>query len=152
MRSLLDVLAFRYWLISLIVLFFKMWANSMVQGLHRFRADSFDWPEDTRTFGRGTATGTPAAEGFERANRCWRNDLENIPIYLFLALGFVLSGGLPFWAALYFTIFTVARAAHTFFYLRGMQPWRTLAYTAGLIVCVALAVHLIVLLITVQPI
>jgi len=152
MHSLLDVLAFRYWLISLIVLFFKMGANSMVQGLHRFRSDSFDWPEDTRTFGRGTGAVARDQDAFERANRCWRNDLENIPIYLFLGLGFVLSGGLPFWAALYFTVFTLARIAHTFFYLRGMQPWRTLAYSAGLVVSVALAVHLIVLLITVRPI
>jgi uncharacterized MAPEG superfamily protein len=152
MRNLLDVLAFRYWLISLIVLFFKMWANGLIQGIYRARSDTFDWPEDTRTFGRGSGSTARLPEGFDRATRCWRNDLENIPIYLFLGLGFVLSGGLPFWAALYFTTFTVARIAHTIFYMAGLQPWRTIAYTIGLLVCVALAVHLIVLLVTVQPV
>lgn len=153
MENLLDVLAFRYWVISLVVLFFKMWANGLVQGLHRARANTFDWPEDNRTFARGGVPSAPVdQEGFARASRCWQNDLENIPIYLFLGLAFVLSGGLPFWAALYFTAFTLARIAHTFFYMRAMQPGRTIAYAIGLVVCVALAIHLIVLLVTVPRI
>ena len=150
MRSLLDVLAFRYWLISLVVLFVKMFANSAVQGLTRFRTKSFAWPEDAALF-RGAQTVERDPELVERASRCWRNDLENIPVYLFLALGFVLAGGAPWWAALYFTTFTVARVLHTIFYLRGLQPHRNLAYQLGLLVCFALAIHIVVLLVTVRP-
>jgi glutathione S-transferase len=147
--NLLDVLAFRWWLVSLVVLFFKMYANSLVQGVTRSRADAFAWPEDARVFGRGAGPAERDPEMVERASRCWRNDLENIPMYLFLGLGFVLAGGPPWWAALYFTAFTVARVAHTFFYLRGMQPHRTIAYAIGLLVCVALSVHLVIRLLTV---
>jgi glutathione S-transferase len=150
MRSLLDVLAFRYWLISLVVLFVKMYANSVVQGLTRFRTRSFAWPEDAAMF-RDARVVERDPEMVERAARCWRNDLENIPIYLFLGLGFVLAGGLPWWAALYFTVFTLARIAHTFCYLRGLQPWRNVAYQVGVLVCFALAVHIVVLLLTVRP-
>ena len=64
----------------------------------------------------------------------------------------MLSGGTPWWAALYFTTFTVARVAHTFFYLRGLQPYRNIAYQIGVLVCFALAVHIVVLLLTIQPI
>ena len=150
MRSLLDVLAFRYWLISLVVLFLKMFANSAVQGLTRFRTKSFAWPEDAAMF-RGAQAVERDPELVERASRCWRNDLENVPIYLFLGLGFVLAGGAPWWAALYFTVFTVARVLHTVFYLRGLQPHRNLAYQLGLLVCFALAIHIVVLLVTVRP-
>lgn len=151
MHSLLDVLAFRYWLLSLVVLFFKMAAISLVQASGRMRNDAFAWPEDARVFGRGSAPATREPEIVERATRCWRNDLENIPIFLFLGLGYVLSGGVPWWAAVYFGLFTAARIAHTFFYLRGRQPHRNIAYMIGLLVCVALAVHLIVLLLAIQP-
>lgn len=151
MRSFLDVLAFRYWLISLVVLFLKMFANSAVQGVTRFRTKSFAWPEDAAMI-RGARAVERDPELVERASRCWRNDLENVPIYLFLGLGFVLAGGAPWWAALYFTIFTVARVLHTVFYLRGVQPWRNLAYQLGLLVCFALAVHIVVLLLSVQPV
>lgn len=150
MRSLLDVIAFRYWLISLVVLFFKMFANSLVQGLTRFRTGSFAWPEDAAMF-RDARVAERDPEMVERASRCWRNDLENIPIYLFLGLGYVLSGGTPWWAALYFTTFTVARVLHTVFYLRGVQPYRNIAYQIGVLVCVALAVHIVILLLTVRP-
>ena len=151
MRSFLDVLAFRYWLISLVVLFLKMFANSAVQGVTRFRTNSFAWPEDAAMI-RGARAVERDPELVERASRCWRNDLENVPIYLFLGLGFVLAGGAPWWAALYFTIFTVARVLHTVFYLRGVQPGRNLAYQLGLLVCFALAVHIVVLLLSVQPV
>ena len=150
MRSLLDVLAFRYWLISLVVLFVKMFANSAVQGITRFRTKSFAWPEDAAMI-RGAKAVERDPELVERASRCWRNDLENVPIYLFLGLGFVLAGGAPWWAAVYFATFTVARVLHTVFYLRAMRPWRNIAYQAGLLVCFALAVHIVVLLLTVQP-
>lgn len=151
MRSLLDVIAFRYWLISLVVLFMKMFANSAVQGLTRFRSGAFAWPEDAAMI-RGAHVAERDPELVERASRCWRNDLENIPIYLFLGLGYVLSGGVPWWAAIYFGTFTVARVLHTIFYLRGMQPWRNIAYQVGLLVCFALAVHIVILLLTVRPI
>jgi uncharacterized MAPEG superfamily protein len=149
-RSLLDVIAFRYWLVSLVVLFLKMYANSVVQALARFRNRAFAWPEDARLVSGGEVVARDP-EIIERASRCWRNDLENVPIYLFLGLGYVLCGGVPWWAALYFTIFTLARIAHTVFYLRGQQPHRNLAYQLGVLVCFALAVHIVILLLTVRP-
>jgi len=75
----------------------------------------------------------------------WRNDLENIPIFLFLGLIYVLAGGPAGPAAIYFTVFTVARILHTITYLRGMQPWRTISYTVGGLATLALAIHVLIL-------
>lgn len=54
-------------------------------------------------------------------------------IYPFLALGlvFVLAGGTVAWAAVFFTIFVVARLLHSFAYLKQRQPLRTIAFAAG---------------------
>ena len=149
MPNLLESPSFRYWLLAVVVLFLKMLAIGLVQGAARFRNDAFTVPEDARTFGRRAEAAPADPEMVERGARCWRNDLENIPIFLFLGLGFVLSGGPPWWAGLYFTVFTVARIGHTFFYLRGLQPHRTLAYAAGLAVCFALAGQIVARLLTV---
>jgi len=133
--------AFQYWLFSLVALFVKMLANSVVQGVERVSKHAFVNPEDARFWGRGAAPFEVELPMVQRAAACWRNDLENIPLYLFLGLAFVLAGGSAGWAAVYFGTFTVARVAHTACYLGAVQPWRTIAHNVGLAVCLALAVH-----------
>lgn len=136
--------AFQYWVASLVVLFVKMWANSAVQGVVRIKSGLFPRPEDSKLFGGGKkAPGDhPTAE---LAIRAWHNDLENIPIYLFLGLAFLLAGGSEKCAAIYFSTFTVARVFHTIFYLKPKQPHRNICYQLGIIVCFALAIHTAVL-------
>jgi glutathione S-transferase len=45
---------------------------------------------------------------------------------------------------IYCIVFTVARILHTIFYLNSIQPWRTVAYTIGVIVTIALAIQLLI--------
>ena len=80
----------------------------------------------------------------KRAAAAWRNDLENIPIFLFLGLIYVTLGCWPEGAYIYFSIFVVARILHTIAYLRGLQPARTIFYALGLCVCVALSVQILI--------
>ena len=75
----------------------------------------------------------------------WRNDLENIPLFLVIALGFVLAGGTNVWLRIYCGVFVVARVAHTLFYAWPRQPYRNIAYQTGLIGTAALVVHLLTL-------
>ncbi len=133
--------AFRYWVISLVVLFFKMYSNSLLQGIFRFKSKTFVRPEDAKVFGGGVAASTKDDPMADIASKCWRNDLENIPVYLFLSLTFVLIGGRADYALYYFSAFTLARIAHTIFYLKPMQPHRNIAYQVGTFVNVALAIH-----------
>jgi uncharacterized MAPEG superfamily protein len=126
-----------------VILFFKMAAISIVQGIARSRANAFTLAEDAKFF----AASAPVAQEVpmvQRAARAWRNDLENIPIFLFLALIYVTALPSLVGAAIYFTIFAVARIAHTIFFLNAIQPWRTISYTVGALTAFALAIHIIV--------
>jgi glutathione S-transferase len=67
----------------------------------------------------------------------------------FLALGLidVLAGGSATSAMIIFGVFTTARLAHTFVYLAGKQPWRTICFVIGLVATVALMGNIIWLLV-----
>lgn len=124
-----------------------MHANSVVQGIYRVRTRTYTRPDDAAFFGKGAAPQQADAPIVQRASACWRNDLENIPLFLIIGLGFVLSDGPANAALLYFGLFTLARIAHTLTYLKPMQPWRHLAYQSGTLITLALVVHTLILII-----
>lgn len=66
-----------------------------------------------------------------RAGRCWQNDLENIPLYLFVSLAYVLAGGPELWACVLFGVYTAARVSHTLCYMLALQPWRVISFATG---------------------
>jgi uncharacterized MAPEG superfamily protein len=141
----------KLWLLCTIVLALKMWANALVQAYARFRYRQFVNPEDASLVGQLMGKPRPPATQehplVQRAERCWRNDLENIPMFLLVALGYGLLGGSAGWGAVYLGTFAIARTAHTLFYLVGLQPWRFLAYLVGVGATGALAVHSLALII-----
>src|ERR1700688_3179188 len=128
--------------LTAIVLSLKMSAVSIAQGRARVAAGIFVNPEDARTF--QASAGPSDAPSVQRASRAWLNDLENIPIFLILC-GIYVAAGLSTTAFLiYCLVFTVARIAHTIFYLNSIQPMRTIAYTIGAAVSMALMIHLFI--------
>ncbi len=134
---------YQFYSLITVILFFKMFANSLVQGRARTGTKTFVTPEDAQFFGAAA----PAADELpivKRAAACWRNDLENIPIFLFLGMIYVTLGCWPAGAFIYFTIFAVARILHTVVYLRGLQPARTIFYAIGLIICFILSIHILI--------
>jgi uncharacterized MAPEG superfamily protein len=132
----------RLYALTAIVLALKMSAISVAQGVARSGAKKFVNPEDAKMFGAEQVAQEVAA--VQRASKAWLNDLENIPIFLILALVYAIAGLSPRAFIIYCMVFTVARIFHTFFYLKAMQPWRTIAYTIGAITSFALMVHLFV--------
>lgn len=132
----------RMYALTAIVLTLKMSAVSVVQGRARVAAGIFVNPEDARTFQASQAP--EDAPDVRRASRAWLNDLENIPIFLILC-GIYVAAGLSTTAfVIYCLVFTVARIAHTIFYLNSMQPWRTISFTLGAVVSMALMIHLFI--------
>jgi uncharacterized MAPEG superfamily protein len=132
----------RMYAITAIVLAFKMVAISIVQGRARVSAKAFTNPEDAKTFGGQVASAeTPMVE---RANRAWRNDLENIPIFLIIAWIYVAAALSAVAFVIYCIVFMVARILHTIFYLNAIQPWRTIAFTVGALTMLAVMIHLFV--------
>ncbi|WP_008312595.1 MAPEG family protein [Leptolyngbya sp. PCC 6406] len=139
----------KLWLLCTVFLAAKMWVNALVQGYVRLRYRQFVNPEDADVVGQVIGHALPPAPQenplVKRATRCWRNDLENIPIFLLLALGYGLLGGEAVWGAVYMGIFAIARTSHTLFYLARLQPWRFLAYLLGVGMTMALSIHSLLL-------
>jgi uncharacterized MAPEG superfamily protein len=133
---------YQFYALTTVILFFKMLAISVVQALARTSTKTFTNPEDAKFFGASA----PAADEMpivKRAAAAWRNDLENIPIFLFLGLNYVTLGCWPEGAYIYFSIFVIARILHTIAYLRGLQPARTIFYALGVFASVALAIPIL---------
>jgi glutathione S-transferase len=132
----------RIYALTAIVLALKMSAISVAQGRARTAAKVFVIPEDAKMF-----DGTVANEevpAVRRASKAWLNDLENIPMFLILALIYAIAGLSTMAFLIYCVMFTLARILHTIFYLRAVQPARTIAYTVGALVSLALMIHLFV--------
>lgn len=128
--------------ITAIVLSLKMAAISIAQGRARVAAGVFVNPEDAKAFaGKESSTDAPAVE---RASRAWRNDLENIPIFLILAWIYVTAGLSTTAFVIYCLVFMAARIVHTFCYLNSIQPLRTIAFTIGAVAMLAMIVQLFI--------
>src|SRR5271169_4184270 len=134
---------YQFYALTTVILFFKMFANSIVQGIGRVNSKTFVTAEDAEFFAH-VPPAPDEAPIVKRAAMVWRNDLENIPIFLFLGLIYVTLGCWPEGAFIYFSIFAAARILHTIAYLRGMQPARTLFYVLGLTICFILSVQILI--------
>jgi prostaglandin-E synthase 1 len=73
-----------------------------------------------------------------RVLRAHKNAMANIVPFAILGLVYVLAGGSAMVAAVVFGVFTLARLAHTFAYLGGKQPWRTIWFVTGGLATLAL--------------
>ena len=142
---LLNQPGFRLLALCAIVLVIKMHAVGVYTGAVRGRVKAPLNPEDAAQYG-GQLTEVDHPE-VARVLRAHRNDLENIPAFLILALIAVLVGASPAGMRIALIAFTVARIGHSIAYLRGMQPWRSVAFGVGhlslLAVIVMLALRLV---------
>jgi uncharacterized MAPEG superfamily protein len=114
-------------------LFLKMFGNTAVQGYARFRYKSHKYQEDSRLFRAPADRETPQPEILTRADAAWRNDLENIPIFIVAALCGLMTGlPAPLYGALVFA-FCAGRTVQTVALLAALQPWRFLGYATGVV-------------------
>lgn len=144
MLNFVDPAAFRAWTLCAAFLFLKMFANTAVQ-FHAKRRDRLaSLPEDRAFFGKREPRPESESDLYQRAAGCWENDLENIPMFLILGLAYVGLGGTAATSTVIFSAFSLSRVAHTVFYLKATQPHRAIAYTAGLVATLALAVGIVI--------
>jgi len=125
---------------ALLALFAKTSATSVLQVVSRLRARTFLLPEDAALL-----RVQPVPEEAAIVRRCaavWRNDVENLPLFLALALAWMLSGADAPEAWRLCGAYVVLRYLHTGAYLAGLQPWRALLYLGGLGVCWTIAARL----------
>jgi uncharacterized MAPEG superfamily protein len=101
--------------------------------------------EDARTILRGSRLTEVEPAEIMRALRAHANGMANIVPFLFLAQLYVtVAAPKPMMVLATCGTFTVARLGHSFTYLKGAQPWRSVFWVIGL---VATAVVLVALLV-----
>ncbi|HZC16532.1 MAG TPA: MAPEG family protein [Caulobacteraceae bacterium] len=115
-----------------------LWVYS---GLARARSQVAINPEDAARFGAALEPHDPPAVA--RVLRAHANAQATIYPFLLLGLAFVLAGGSYVVAVTLFSIFTIARLAHSAAYLRGRQPWRTIFFLISGLALIALMIALI---------
>ena len=130
-----------------IALFTKMFATVLIQAYSRFKSASFDNPEDSavvaKIFGKqDTNTVSINDDLARRAQNILRNDGENIPIFLFLAMTYVQLDCWETGVLIYFPLFVVARIIHAIAYIRAIQPLRNIVYLIGIGITFILCSHI----------
>lgn len=120
-----------YFVATSAYLYLKMFANSGVQAYARFRYKSFKYKEDAPFFREDLNPDKPEPDILMRASAAWRNDLENIPIFLVAALCGLLTGVSPSLYGCLVVAFCAGRTVQTVTLLWGKQPWRFLGYFTG---------------------
>ena len=103
-----------------------LWAWS---GLTRGRSGTAINSEDAERFGVALRDSDPPEVA--RVLRAHQNAQAIIHPFLFLGLVFVLAGGSRTLGIAIFAVFVVSRYAHTWAYLGGRQPWRTVSFLVG---------------------
>ncbi len=102
-----------------------------ISGGARAKTKSTPNEEDARTVARGATVLESTPESVARVLRAHANAQANILPTLLLSWVYVVLGGPAtlLWIAL--GVFVAARWVHSFVYLAGKQPWRTLVFTVG---------------------
>jgi len=138
----MSAIAVSSYAFAVVLLFAKGVVTALVQGRHRLTHGKFRYPEDARHWGGETVR--EEAEIVVRAQRGLLNDAETQPLFLALAALYVALGAWPPGAAIYFGVYTLSRIAHTVFLLRPRQPHRNRAYSVGMLMLLAIAMHVCV--------
>jgi len=131
--------------LTAIALFLKMFATVLVQAYIRFESAGFDNPEDldvvTKIFGERDKEAIDY-DLARRAQNVLRNDGENIPIFLFLAMTYVQLDCWEQGTLIYFPLFVSTRIIHAIAYIKAIQPLRNIVYLLGIGVTFIMCGHI----------
>ena len=138
--------AFSAYVLTCLVLSLNLLMLWVSSGAIRARGGVAINPEDGARYGVPVSELDPPAVA--RLLRVHRNGEATLYPFLLLGLVYVLAGGGAAIAIPIFTIFILARIAHSIVYLRAMQPWRTIAFAASLLAIFALMAAILHVLLT----
>ena len=102
----------------------------------------FATPEDYKL--QGLAPRQQTDPDIERVRRAHQNDLENVLPFFVVGLVFLMTHPSLLAAQIYGIGYLVARTLHSVFYIRSMQPYRTIAFTVGSVLTLAMLVQSLV--------
>ena len=125
-----------------LLLVLKMIALANYTSFLRLRRRVYATPEDY-----AMRAATPPArpdEDIERVRRAHRNDLENILPFFVVGFFYLMTHPSMLAAQIYGIGYLLVRTLHSIFYIRSMQPHRTIAFTAGSVLTLAMLVQTLV--------
>lgn len=143
MPAFTELPAFAALILFSVLLALKMGAVAFVTANARFKSKVVINPEDVPV-NPGSRSEPEEAPGTLRAKRAHLNDVENIPVFMILALLFTLTGCSATAGWLYFGVYFVARTLHTICYLGSIQPWRTAAFAIGQLTQLGIMIQLLI--------
>ena len=132
----------RLYVVVYILLALKMVAVGSYTSVLRLRRRVYATPEDYRL--QGMKPTDARDEDIERVRRAHQNDLENILPFFVLGFLFLMTRPSLTAASIYLVGYLIARTLHSIFYIRGLQPHRTIAFTLGGVLTLAMIVQTLV--------
>lgn len=140
-----DYPALPAYALAVAALLLKVTSTSALQVITRFRSRAFLLPEDAALVRVPVqAAETPLVQ---RCANVWRNDTENLPLFMALALIYTLLGASLASAQWLFGAYVALRYAHSVAYLCRLQPWRAVLYLSGMLVCWLIAVRIVMMVV-----
>lgn len=140
---MIDTPLFDLFAVCAAVLSLKMLVVGHYTGLTRMRRGVYLNPEDARAFpGEGRCTSAEHAD-VDRGLRAHRNDLESTLPFFGIGLVYVLMDPPVAVATSLLITFTAFRCVFSFFYIRGLQPWRSLSFTLAELCLLAMLVQIL---------
>ena len=133
--------AFSVYVICAVILVFKMILVGHYTGLRRIVLKTYLNPEDAKAFSQIEETQSQEDPEIDRGLRAHRNDLESTLPFLIMAPLYLLTQPSAAFASWLFIVFTGLRVVFSVFYLRAMQPWRSLTFLAAEVCLVVMLVQ-----------
>jgi len=141
MQDLASLPAFNIYALCAVVLCLNMLGLWGYSGGVRGKSKRTPNPEDVTTVSKGHEVNSEDSPEMQRVLRAHRNALANIMPFLVLGLLYVIYGATAQMAWIFFGGFTVMRLGHTFAYLAGKQPWRTICFALGGLITLGLMIQ-----------
>jgi prostaglandin-E synthase 1 len=135
--------AFPTFAICAALLVLKMIGVGHFTGLLRIRREAILNPEDVDAFRSSKPQAGAEDPEVDRGLRAHRNDLESTLPFLAIGLPYLLTNPSSGLASGLFVAFTLFRYAFSIFYLKAIQPWRSLSFLLGEVCVLVMIVQMV---------
>jgi uncharacterized MAPEG superfamily protein len=128
MNALASVPAFSAYAVSVIALSLNLAGLANATAFSRNKAKEVINPEDTKLSREAAVVYDGGNDQTARYRRAHRNALENTPVFMITAFVLTLMGASGTIGAALFYPYAALRILHSVFYVKGVQPFRTVAF------------------------
>lgn len=132
----------RLLLVSLVLATMLLWSKCIwamvIQARHRLRSKEFQYSEDAKHWGGNVASESKEVTRADRAQNMLRNDAESQAYFFAIAFLYSWMGCLPRVGAILFVSYALVRWVHGIFFIFPKQPQRNWAFSASLVIQLAM--------------